>query len=548
MQMAVTPAGPARWMAQLLAPIMGRPIVPIACAFALGIQCASSWRWAAPALLACACAATLAGLYAAQAKAGMRSRPWAIAGILCAFAAAGAFRLMATWGPAPSDVTRVMPEGHVVLRGVVAGDVDMKPKVYTCPLEVQFAALPGGTPIACTGRVALRLPRDASKPPPGFGDTLEVRGILSRPPSERNPGGFDYAAYLAHRGIYALVNVRRPNGWKRLPVAIGWGYWLPNFASRCRMSLLASMGRVLPKAEAGLAAGILLGVRTDLPPQLDDDFVATGTVHVLATAGLHVGIVAMLIVGLLRLARLPLRAAAAAAILCLTVYAVMAGARPSVLRATVMAAVFLFGIVIDRESDVPAALAASALFLLLLEPNYLFDAGFQLSFATVACITALMPLFEAGIRRTTEAFSRAPGQAGSFAARAAKTAAEVVAVSTGAQLGSAPITAQYFNMVSLAGIPANACIVPLLALVFVAGFCVWLLSLLWMPAAQMASKALLSPVLTYLVGTAHAFARMPGASIAMPSPGWPLLTSYYAILLLTTALLRTPRTDTSAHP
>jgi len=526
--------------AHLVKGFTSRPILLIAAAFALGIQAASWWDAAA--------VAALLGLAGAFAIPGVRNRPWAIAAILCGFAASGALRLLVGEGPAANDVARVLPDGPVHVRGVVVGDVDLRATAYTCPLAIRCAVLPNGSVILCSGRVAARLARDPTQEPPSYGDTLEVRGTLTKPPGKRNPGGFDYRAYLAHRGVYATLNVRRPAGWVKLPAGVEWFDWLPNLASRCRMSLLHALGRVLPKAEAGLAAGILLGTRTELPPQMDDDFVATGTVHVLATAGLHVGIVAFLILTALRMARLPTRLAAVMAIVALITYAIMAGARPSVLRATVMACVFLFGMVLDREGDVPAALATSALFLLLLEPNYLFDVGFQLSFATVACIVALMPIFEVGIQRVTDAFTQTQGWSGRVVRLVAKTAADVVAVTTGAQLGSAPLTAQYFNMVSLAGIPANAVIVPLLVVVFAAGFGVWLLTAVWMPAARFVAHVLLSPVLTYLVGAAHVFAHMPAAAVPLPSPGWGLIWLYYALVFLAAALLRVPRARAGSRP
>ncbi|MGC8666536.1 MAG: ComEC/Rec2 family competence protein [Chthonomonadales bacterium] len=541
MQMPAIPGSTHRHdLAALAGSIAGRPLVLVAFAFALGIQAASWWGWTS--------AVVLMGAAAAAALPALRWRLWIITSLLCGFAAIGACRLLATAGPLPTDISNILPEGPVTIRGIVAGEVDLRATTYGCFLAVQSATLPAGSVVKCSGRVALRLAKDEGKPPPAFGDTLEVRGILAKPPGLRNPGGFDYAAHLAHRGVYAVVNVRRPSGWKRLPFTVGWRDWLPNFASRCRMSLLEAMGRVLPKTEAGLAAGILLGARTELPPQLDDDFVATGTVHVLATAGLHVGIVAVLVLALLRFIHVPMRLAAAVAIAALITYAIMAGARPSVLRATVMACVFLFSAVVDREADVPAALAASALFLMLLEPNYLFDVGFQLSFATVASIVALMPVFEAAIQRMTGALSQVPGGGGRFLVSAGTTVADVVAVSTGAQLGSMPLTAQYFNSVSLVGIPANAAIVPVLVVVFAAGFTVWLLALIWLPAAQLVGHLLLSPVLAYLVGGAHAFAHVPAASVPIPSPGWLLISIYYAVLFIGTALFRMPRAAAGTVP
>src|SRR5205823_14956360 len=101
-----------------------------------------------------------------------------------------------------------------------------------------------------------------------------------------NPGGFDYRAFLERRGIHATLTVRRPEDWRILRTEGGRPWMRPVFA--LRRAVLQHAYHALPPLRAAVLNGILLGERGDLPGTLNDDFERTGTVHILATAGLHV--------------------------------------------------------------------------------------------------------------------------------------------------------------------------------------------------------------------------------------------------------------------
>jgi competence protein ComEC len=214
----------------------------------------------------------------------------------------------------------------------------------------------------------------------------------------------------------------------------------------------------------------------------------------------------------------------------LLLYAMMAGARPSVVRAALVAGFYVFGELLSREFDLPSAIGAAALTLLAYEPGYLFDMGFQLSFATVITIVALMPLFEPPFARLRGL--KLPFAAGTNRAlvRFIVLSASLPALSIAAQIGSAPITAHYFNQISLFGVFANMIIVPLLWPTMGVGICVWLISLISWKAASCTAALALTPFLAVIVGTAGFFSLSPLAVVSVRSPGWFLISSYYVLL------------------
>ena len=137
---------------------------------------------------------------------------------------------------------------------------------------------------------------------------------------------------------------------------------------------------------AALINGMALGLRHETPDDIEEPFQQTGTLHLFAVAGLHVGIVAQLLWIIALLLRLPRKAAAALIIPCLFFYSAITGFHVSSVRAATMAAVLLGGIFFDRPVLALNSLAGAALLILAVDPNQLFSAGFQLSFAVVGAI------------------------------------------------------------------------------------------------------------------------------------------------------------------
>lgn len=502
-----------------------RPLVALTLAFAAGIGLAAL---ALPMVVL-----VLLGFLGLVVLTAWTQRPvWSAAAVLVAFALLGSARYYVVALRAPDDVSRLAP-ATVTLTGVVCSDVEMTQgrravRLTLAAREARRGTAANAQAVPASGYVTARLPVAENGALPRYGDLLIVTGWLAVPGGPRNPGAFDYRGFLARGGVYARLNARRPGDWRRLRGQEATGNPLLRLAFALRQTVMRHAQSALPPVQAGVLNGILLGARGDLPAALNDDFERTGTVHILATAGLHVGMVVGLLIGALRLLRMAQKPALVLALLLLALYATMAGGRPSVVRAALMASVYLLGLLLEREPSLPNALSLAALLLLLINPNNLFDVGFQLSFATVISIVLLMPLAEEaleGVRKSV----RGDGLGARWRRRGAETLAVCFFLAVTAQIGAMPLVAYYSNEVSLVSILANTLAVPVITLVIGLGFSAAALGA-FAPLLAWPLDRMLSGLLAYIVWIVQGCAALPYATINVSSPPVTLVVGYYAAL------------------
>ena len=470
--------------------------------------------------------------------------------LLCAtFSLLGAARYNAVMLLPRNDVSRLAPAA-VTLTGAILTDVKTSRTVQLVPDSADEAVRgsclfavrdvyigsssvhSGDRSLPVTGAVELRLPMMRNPrgqvAVPHVGDLLRVRGELDLPPGQRNPGGFDYRAWLGRRGVGAILNVRREKDWEFIGVT---GDVVPRMLSAVRHGVLAHSCATLAPDRAAVLEGLLIGVRSDLPPELDTDFWRTGASHLLATAGLHVGIVVAMLIPLLVLARMSRRPALLFTIAAVILYAALTGGRPSVARAAFVAGIALMGIVLEREPDLPNAISMAALCLLLYEPRNLFDPGFQLSFATVITIVLLMPLVTGLLRRIGA--RRKFGVRDSIPIRWYHRGNQVIVASfcltVAAQIGFAPLAAYYECEISPIAPLVNVLVVPVAPLLLACGFSGAALSAV-SPLLSRPFDMAANGMLAYMIGVVRSCAALPWAGLSVVPPPVPLIVGYYAIV------------------
>lgn len=281
--------------------------------------------------------------------------------------------------------------------------------------------------------------------------------LLKSTPTEINnfgtPYSFDYKAYLKNKRIYRQVYLSTEN-WKATNIE---SKSLLISAEQLREKLLTIYrSHNLGHNETEILSALTLGYKRDLEPETKRIFSAAGAMHILAVSGLHVGIIYILItfiLGYLRKQKAGKVIFVIAAILLLWVYAFITGLSPSVLRASTMFSILIIGDNIQRKANIYNSLAASALFLLLLNPNNLFEVGFQLSYCAVFGIVFLQAKF-AGLWPVKN--------------RILKFFWNLFCVSVAAQIVTFPLSAFYFNqfpvyfgITNLIVIPAAMALIPL---------------------------------------------------------------------------------------
>ncbi len=222
-----------------------------------------------------------------------------------------------------------------------------------------------------------------------YGEQLLIATRVQAVQSPQNPNEFNYQRYLSFHRIRHQAYVRAGE-WKR--VGMG-GLFLKKQAINYRQQLLQTLeNHQIKGAELSIASALLLGFKADLDQETIHAFASSGAMHVLAVSGLHVGIIYLIFHSMLLFLeryRWTKIVKAILLILLLWGYALLTGLSPSVMRAATMFSFVIVGKAIDRQTNIYNTLAASAFFLMLLNPFILFEVGFQLSYLAVVGIVFL---------------------------------------------------------------------------------------------------------------------------------------------------------------
>src|SRR6266480_1614603 len=359
---------------------------------------------------------------------------------------------------------------------------------------------------------------------PEFGDELELSGTAEPIPPPLNPGEFDMRSYLARRDVRRMLFVRYPeNG---TLIRHGGGNPIMRAAQKSRTWMQDRLCRGLEGAPEvqNFLSGIVLGLRHQTPEDIEEPFQQTGTLHLFAVAGLHVGIVAALLWMLATVARLSRKWATALIIPLLLFYAAVTGLHVSSVRAAVMTSILLGGFFFERKVFVLNSLAAAAFFLLCWNTNELFSSGFQLSFSVVGAIIVFAdPLF--GVLRRWGApdpflprsLLRGPRH---FIRLAFEWLCRGASVSLAAWLGSLPFVLWYFHIVTPISLLANLVVVPIAFFILAIALLSLLLTplLLWPAVIFNNANWFLAQV---VLGIVHLLAQVPGGHFYVERPHWP---------------------------
>jgi competence protein ComEC len=343
-----------------------------------------------------------------------------------------------------------------------------------------------------------------------------------------------------------MLTVKSPSNWQAIAGSnAGAGALKPIFLAK--RGLTEAGDRALGHQLGGVLNAILIGSKTELTYTERQQFEKTGTMHLLATAGLHTGVVVAMLLFLLRFCRLPKRASVIATLIGLLVFTIMSGDRPAVVRAAVMAAVYLAGLALEREPDLTNSISIAALVLLIANPFNLFEIGFQITFATVITLALGMP-FAYRVDSLLTARERRLRGPRRFGYSVLRYFAACLGVTLLAQLGSTPLVVYYFNMFAPAGLLANLLIVPIIAPLMLLGFtgaCVSALS----PAAAAPVYFLLKGLTAYILMVVRICSGPAFGAGAMASPPAFAVALYY--LLIWCGLLwlsRSLQATESDHP
>ncbi len=294
-----------------------------------------------------------------------------------------------------------------------------------------------------------------------YGDIVVIEGTLRTPFSYRGQPGFDYRKYLANKRIYSTLNVKK----NFLSKKIGEDKKNITRIIRNIYSLRAKLAlhivTSLDYPERSVLTAMLLGKRQKIPSALKDLFAKTGTLHILAISGLHVGIIYFALRAILKIFKMPKNVSIILSILFLVGFTILTGARASILRATTIFSNLAFGEMLKRKTSIFNLIGLSSLMILAVDPNQVFDVGFILSYTAVLSIVCISP-FLYGIFPAEKALVSLWRKIGYYLSRS-------VTVSLAVWLGLLPLIAYYFGLISPVVVIANLVVIPLLFVIMGSG-------------------------------------------------------------------------------
>lgn len=357
---------------------------------------------------------------------------------------------------------------NVTVIGVVDAEPDIRDTFQL--LRVRAESITRGDETASSTETVhgWLLARVARYPTRQYGERLRLTGRLATP---RVFPDFDYRDYLARQGIYVVMYYPRV---RVLDQGQGSPFWHALYD--LRQHLTTVIAHVLPEPHAALLTAILLGKRSGIPASLYAQFNATGTSHVIVISGSNIAILCgVLLAVFTRLAGR--RIALSVSLMGIALYVLLAGADAPVVRAAIMGGLYVLALRFGRRAEVRTSLIFAAVLMTLVNPAWLRDPGFQLSFSATAGLIWLVPLLEDVLNRW---LSRLRGAA----ALLSGLLGDGLTVTLAAQIATLPVIAYHFGRVSPVSLMTNVLIVPVQPLVMLSGALATLSGLLWLPAGQ----------------------------------------------------------------
>jgi competence protein ComEC len=355
-----------------------------------------------------------------------------------------------------------------------------------------------------------------------YGDRLRLAGEIGFP---ENVEGSAYPEYLYRHGIGATLAFPFADLLER-----NQGNPLLALIYSLRQRALSAVYALFPDPEASLLAGILLGVETGIPEDVQQAFRDTGTSHIIAISGFNIAILITLLASwlgrLLGPGRTGARRGALVAVAAIAGYAVLVGGSASVVRAAIMGGMALLAVQLGRRSGGVNGLVVVAALMALFTPFVLWDVGFQLSFAaTLGLVLFALPLthwFErvASTRLPQATVHRLAGPVG-----------EYFLFTLAATLLTLPVLVYHFQRISLISLAANPLVLPVQPALMVLGGLATVAGMIWLPLGKVLAF-LAWPLAAYTIRAVEWLAGFPLAAVAVGKIALPLVVIFYLVVLV----------------
>ena len=312
-----------------------------------------------------------------------------------------------------------------------------------------------------TGRIILNIQNDSLHHILQVGNSLLIKGILTKNKPPNNPNQFDYSKYLENKQIYAQLYADIDE--IKIGTEIEKNIWY--YSSKLRARIIRNLEKNnFNKTELNVAIALIMGQQQDISPDIIRDYQYAGAVHILSVSGLHIGFILLFVTFILKPIPNTKRGSFIKLItilISLSMFGIIAGLAPSVVRSVTMFSFVAIGNHLSRSVNIYHTLLVSVLLILLFEPSFLFDVGFQLSYIALFFIIWLQPLLSSIWKPKY---------------KASKYIWDILTVSFAAQIGTLPLSIYYFNQFPGLFFITNLIIIPVLSIIMILGVLVMFLA------------------------------------------------------------------------
>nr|WP_294782436.1 ComEC/Rec2 family competence protein [uncultured Flavobacterium sp.] len=316
------------------------------------------------------------------------------------------------------------------------------------------------------GKIILNIQKDSTKNALIIGNTIKVQTILAHNKSSKNPNQFDYSTYLSNKQIYAQIYCQKQNILVSQNIVKDIWYYCAKLHSRIILNLEKSN---FSKSEMNVALALILGQQQEISQDIIQDYQYSGATHILSVSGLHVGFIMLFITFILKPIPNTKKGSfikLVSILISLAGFAIISGLSPSVLRSVVMFSFLAIGNHLRRNGNIYHTLLVSILLILLFEPYFLFDVGFQLSYLALFFILWLQPILK-NIYNPKN--------------KVTIYIWEALTVSFAAQIGTLPLCLYYFHQFPGLFFVTNIIILPVLSFIMIDGIIVMIIAIFTSP-------------------------------------------------------------------
>ncbi|MFA6251350.1 MAG: ComEC/Rec2 family competence protein [Candidatus Paceibacterota bacterium] len=342
-----------------------------------------------------------------------------------------------------------------------------------------------------------------------YGDKIKVKGVLETPENFMTSAGkeFNYERYLANQDIYFIIN----NAEVEI-ISRGNGNWIKSQLFKLRNFFMENIQMVISSPEKDLANGLILGARGGFDSRMKDEFISTGTIHIVALSGYNISIVSenvMKFFGLFLSQTLSI----IFGVFVIILFIIMTGAQATAIRAGIMASIVLLARLTGRTSQAGRILVIAGLLMITYDLRVVTDMSFQLSFLATGGILFITP-------KVMKWVSFMPMR---FKLR------ETVATTIGATIAVLPLILFSTGVLSIVSLPANILILPVIPYTMLFNFLTGIVGFI-SPTLSMPFAFISDLLLSYILGVVHFFAGLPFASVTIKS--FPLVVTILLYVLL----------------